>query len=216
MDKALKLFKAEMRKMENYVSRTIKFFLILATAGLIGAGIYYAYEIFVSEESVSMAVEEILNDKPPAEKKMTQVKKNKNATAEAIPKNPFISNKEISTKAAEKFAGESKAEAVVISQVTTPVTLPQIPKTQIQMQQVKIPKAETSRIINPMTMETQEVKSEGNVQGIITTDGGKNIAIMSNGEVLTEGERYLDGRIAYIGGDGVEMDNGKKIKLKEQ
>ena len=215
MDKALKLFKAEMAKMENYVSRTIKIFLILATAGLIGAGTYYAYEIFVSEESVGMAVEEILNDKP-AEKKMTQVKKNKNATAEAIPKNPFISNKEISTKAAEKFAGESKAEAVVVSQVTTPVTLPQIPKTQIQMQPIKIPKAETSRIINPMTMETQEVKSEGNVQGIITTDGGKNIAIMSNGEVLTEGERYLDGRIAYIGGDGVEMDNGKKIKLKEQ
>ena len=94
------------------------------------------------------------------------------------------------------------------------MVLPQIPKTQVvPSQQIKVP--ETRTIVNPMTMETKEVATEGNVQGVITTDNGKNIAIMSNGEVLSEGERYLDGRIAYIGGDGIEMDNGRKIKLKE-
>ena len=96
------------------------------------------------------------------------------------------------------------------------MVVPQIPKTQVvQSQPVKMP--ETRTIVNPITMETKEVpiQNDGNVQGVITTNNGKNIAIMSNGEVLSEGERYLDGRIAYIGGDVIEMDNGRKIKLKE-
>ena len=38
------------------------------------------------------------------------------------------------------------------------------------------------------------------------------MAIMSDGSVVYEGETYQDGRIAYIGGDGITFDDGSSLK----
>ena len=186
---------------------------------MLAVGIFFAYEIMTTEEEFTPT--EIIDKVTAAKEKTAERKKVKaeKTVAMTIPENPFISNKEMSAKTAEKISNNSKPVAVTETKPTTPLTLPQIPKTQVvQSQPVKIPSSQIGErtIVNPMTMEEKKVPmSEGGVQGIITADNGKNIAIMSSGEVLTEGERYLDGRIAYIGGDGIEMDNGRKIKLKE-
>lgn len=52
------------------------------------------------------------------------------------------------------------------------------------------------------------------VQGIGTGDNGNNIAILSDGRVVSEGDTYNDGRISYIGGDGITFDNGNKLQYK--
>ena len=194
-----------------------KALLMLILLGLLGGIIFFAYQYVMTEGEEEFSPTEIIETavakEKPAERKKVKAEK---AVAMTIPTNPFISSKELSAKATEKISSTTEVKTEVQSQSPTQMVLPQIPKTQVvQSQQIKMP--ETRTIVNPMTMETKEVpvQNEGNVQGVITTDNGKNIAIMSNGEVLSEGERYLDGRIAYIGGDGIEMDNGRKIKLKE-
>ena len=45
-------------------------------------------------------------------------------------------------------------------------------------------------------------------------DNGSNIAIMSDGKVVSEGDVYRDNRIAYIGGDGITFDNGTKVRYE--
>ena len=195
--------------------KIVKIFLASAVIIFVAGIIFCLYDFFSQEENqpvlVTTAVEEVAkNSEKVSEKPIENLL--------SIPANPFISNKEISERAAEKVAGKSEVKTVAQSQPTAPIELPQIPKVVMPTSTPVIvpPVQENRTIVNPLTMEEQKVsRDEGNVQGIITTDSGKNIAIMSNGEVLTEGERYLDGRIAYIGGDGIEMDNGKKIKLKE-
>lgn len=52
------------------------------------------------------------------------------------------------------------------------------------------------------------------VSGIITGNDGSNVAIMGNGQVVSQGDNYGDGRIAYIGGDGIKLDNGRSITYK--
>ena len=52
------------------------------------------------------------------------------------------------------------------------------------------------------------------VQGIGTGNSGNNIAILSDGRVVSEGDTYNDGRITYIGGDGITFDNGEKLQYK--
>ncbi|MBO6235637.1 MAG: hypothetical protein J6N22_02830 [Schwartzia sp.] len=52
------------------------------------------------------------------------------------------------------------------------------------------------------------------VQGVLTGGKNGNMAIMSDGTVVTEGDTYQDQRIAYIGGDGVTFDNGHHLDYK--
>ena len=49
------------------------------------------------------------------------------------------------------------------------------------------------------------------VQGILTADDGSSMAIMSDGTILSEGDVYNDGRIAWIGGEGIHFENGSSI-----
>lgn len=56
--------------------------------------------------------------------------------------------------------------------------------------------------------------SSASVQGVLTGDDGENMAIMSDGRVVQEGDTYQDGRIAYIGGDGITFEDGHSISYK--
>ena len=68
----------------------------------------------------------------------------------------------------------------------------------------------------PNDMNVQGAGSPASVQGVITGSNPEdNVAIMGDGTVVSVGETYHDGRIAYIGGDGITFDNGKQIKLKQ-
>lgn len=57
---------------------------------------------------------------------------------------------------------------------------------------------------------------QASVSGVFTGEDGKNMAVMSDGTVVAEGESYQDGRIAFIGGDGITFDNGKTIPYGDQ
>lgn len=52
------------------------------------------------------------------------------------------------------------------------------------------------------------------VAGISMDDSGNAIAIMSDGNIVSEGDNYMNDRIAYIGGDGLLFDNGEKLEYK--
>lgn len=53
------------------------------------------------------------------------------------------------------------------------------------------------------------------VKGVASNGQGKTIAIMSDGTVLSEGSTYKDDRVAYIGGDGVKLENGTHLEYKQ-
>ena len=68
----------------------------------------------------------------------------------------------------------------------------------------------------PQSIPAPAIKPEQpiTVQGIGIGNSGNSIAILSDGRVVSEGDIYKDGRIAYIGGDGITFDNGKKLQYK--
>ena len=188
---------------------------IITAVGIIvlAAVVVYDYEKFFSEEEKTVEAEVEEN----AKTIVPVVVSDSGKLEVKIPENPFISNKQLAARTTEKNTAkeeENKEEAAPTkgTAATAPIVLPSIPRTEVsQTTPIQMP----SIVSNPAIQTTLAPEKESNVQGIITTDKGKSIAIMSDGEILTEGERYMDGRIAYIGGDGVEMDNGKKFKLKE-
>lgn len=57
------------------------------------------------------------------------------------------------------------------------------------------------------------IGGKAKVSGILSGPEG-NIAIMSDGKVVSVGDTYADGRIAYIGGDGIQFDDGHKLEYK--
>lgn len=72
-------------------------------------------------------------------------------------------------------------------------------------------------IIPPTSRENfpnYQSKNETLVQGVFIGQDGKNMAILNDGSIVSEGDSYQDGRIAFIGGDGIKFENGKTIKYK--
>ncbi|MEN6623288.1 MAG: hypothetical protein ABFD50_17300 [Smithella sp.] len=49
------------------------------------------------------------------------------------------------------------------------------------------------------------------IQGIFTGNSGANMAILSDGKLVKEGDAYGESRIAVIGGDGIQLENGNSI-----
>ena len=68
--------------------------------------------------------------------------------------------------------------------------------------------------VDKPNVSPQPPASSVTIQGIGTGNNGSNIAILSDGRVVSEGDTYNDGRISYIGGDGITFDNGNKLKYK--
>ena len=52
---------------------------------------------------------------------------------------------------------------------------------------------------------------EPEVQGILSSGDGSAMAMMSDGTILSEGDTYRDGRIAWIGGEGIHFDDGSSM-----
>lgn len=49
------------------------------------------------------------------------------------------------------------------------------------------------------------------IQGVFTGNSGANMAILSDGKLVKEGDAYGESRIAVIGGDGIQLENGNSI-----
>ena len=92
---------------------------------------------------------------------------------------------------------------------TAAADLPVIPGYQPRPNLPQIPNK--SYEASPQRPQPQEQPAK--VQGVFV--GGKsNMAIMSDGTVVSEGEYYNDNRISWIGGDGIHFDNGESIKYR--
>ena len=98
--------------------------------------------------------------------------------------------------------------SIPVSAKAMPV-IPSVPRPEISA-------SPPSSIPLPNNMNAQGGGSPASVQGVITGSNPEdNVAIMGDGTVVSVGETYHDGRIAYIGGDGITFDNGKQLKLKQ-
>ena len=96
-------------------------------------------------------------------------------------------------------------------------TLPVIPSAPSNIPRPSLPPVPSS---NASSATTTAPPSGGGhtatVQGVFTGSDGNNMAIMSDGSIVGEGETYNDNRIAYIGGDGIQFDNGSSMKYGNQ
>lgn len=94
----------------------------------------------------------------------------------------------------------------------THAALPSIPQTApAPVGNVPVPAVPGQPVLPP---EGTGAKPPLGVQGVLTGGKNGNMAIMSDGTVVTEGDTYQDQRIAYIGGDGVTFDNGHHLDYK--
>ena len=62
--------------------------------------------------------------------------------------------------------------------------------------------------------KTPQAVASAVVQGVFTGTNGKNMAIMSDGKIVSTGDTYQDDRISYIGGDGIQFNDGHTISYK--
>lgn len=106
--------------------------------------------------------------------------------------NPFVKIKDFN----DAPLGAKGLPAIPYSPAGLPPTVGSIPVPEIP-----------DRPIPPGEMPS--ARSNVTVTGIVTGSGGNNIAILSDGTVVAEGETYNDGRIAYIGGDGIQFEDGR-------
>lgn len=128
-------------------------------------------------------------------------------TMDIADKNPFWP-KDMEAEMLGNIPEESYAQTEVHSGRNRPAAgLPVIPNHQ--------PAARLPRIPSKGTLPDKPSEHRSKtVQGILMGNGSANMAIMSDGSLLSEGERYQDSRISWIGGDGIHLENGNTIKYK--
>ena len=122
--------------------------------------------------------------------------------------NPFIEMKEfdVSKDNIADMAAAHNPGTVPAMPRSTNIPLPAIPNHPMQ--------AGIPQVSNPSSNQPPASADRIAVQGIAMGDNGSNIAIMSDGRVVSEGDVYRDNRIAYIGGDGITFDNGTKVRYE--
>lgn len=127
------------------------------------------------------------------------------------------------TNAVKPVSGNATLPAIAAPRPSVPSysapaasSLPAIPAINPRPSSLPAP-GELNVKVPPAPDSSSGNSSSGNsvsVQGVMTGENGTNIAILSDGTVVGEGETYNDGRIAYIGGDGIRFDNGDKLEYK--
>lgn len=122
--------------------------------------------------------------------------------------NPFIEIKEfdVSKDNIADMAAAHNPGNVPAMPRSTNIPLPAIPNHPMQ--------AGIPQVSNPSSNQPPASSDRIAVQGIAMGENGSNIAIMSDGKVVSEGDVYRDNRIAYIGGDGITFDNGTKVRYE--
>jgi hypothetical protein len=125
---------------------------------------------------------------------ITELKKNVGITPGSLPALPIVS--------ASSFGGNA--------------SLPQIPSAMPRPNVGAVPLPAIPGASNPGTAPSPQMQDTSSVKGVITSSNGSDsIAIMGDGKVVSEGDTYRDGRVAYIGGDGIKLDDGRTIAYKQ-
>ena len=139
----------------------------------------------------------------------TKSKNQKLITAHA----PLNTNNTESITAKGSLVADPFIEIPDLPKIENSHTLPAIPRPD----SVPVPsvgKIPTPPIpARPGASSNDIIKPPG-VQGILINPSGGNMAIMSDGTVVSEGQTYCDNRIAYIGNEGVSFTDGTQIEFK--
>ena len=140
----------------------------------------------------------------------------------SVMENPFVEvNAEIISipaSAKQMDVPSSTTTIPLIGMGSTPSSMPAIPSTprpSVPTKTMKIPLTPT-----PSTSSAEEEPAapvdKNSIQGVITSSNpSENVAIMGDGRVVSVGETFNDGRIAYIGGDGITFDNGTRLDFRQ-
>ena len=144
---------------------------------------------------------------PPAEKKMGESFPGDIALAS----NPFVESKnfqknDVPALPKPTVSAPAGSQAPKVSPPSTRV-IPAIPKG-------SVPPAGSA----PMPLvpsNSAATAPPATVQGVVVGEDGESVAIMSDGSVVAQGESFRDGRIAFIGGDGITFADGSTLQISE-
>lgn len=164
---------------------------------------FYIYTLFFPKQSTQQL------PKSTNPQKTVQTKKDTTTLMASSQTNPFIElnqlKKTVNGVAPNTNVTRNNAPLPVIPAMSAGnIPLPAIPSMPSLSNGIDLPSAEPAK----------PQKQQASVQGVLTGNDGKNVAIMNDGTVLSAGDTYNDNRVAYIGGDGVEFDNGNTLQYK--
>ena len=201
----------------NNLEGVPKFAFLGIVTVLVVAGIYGGMHLFRGSGSHS-----------PAGKKPAQVQQNAGIKTEEnkkLPDNPMqvaglpegapagMENPFVETHA---VATEIPASANQI--VNPPPSMPVMSSSRALPSIPANPRPNLPASANMMPASAPTAAPAGNpmeVQGVITSSNeSENVAIMGDGSIVSVGQTYKDGRIAFIGGDGITFEDGSKISMK--
>lgn len=120
--------------------------------------------------------------------------------------NPFIDSASLPHGSANNIPGGSPSSAplpAIPSGVPTP-----------SVGSVPLPSIPSPDMIGASEGRGSSGKANA-ISGIAKSSNGKSVAIMGDGRVLEEGDRFGDNRVAYIGGDGIQLDDGNTIGFNQ-
>ena len=132
--------------------------------------------------------------------------------------NPFVEANGINTKTVAQSlpsvpgngsSGPSRA------QYSGNSSLPSIPSYNPRPSLPQIPMPASSPSGSTSSTTVVSSAAPATIQGIVTGEDGNNMAIMSDGSVVSKGESFKDGRVAYIGGDGIQFENGTTMNFNQ-
>jgi hypothetical protein len=151
------------------------------------------------------------------------------------PANPEINmaqSSDLSSKADEKSANKNLAtKAINIAQIYPFVTdgthnvgntvgTPVIPSGQARpnVGNIPLPAIPSNPAMNmqtslpmPIPGNISNIQKQSEVTGVFTSQDGQNMAIMSDGKIVKEGEAYNSNQISKITNNGIHFDNGDVI-----
>lgn len=151
--------------------------------------------------------QQIPNMQQPAPANMMQ--NNQIMLSGVMGRNPFI--------APEDFKAVLPNTANDNENISRPVAiannLPAIPHTSLPVPSPSLPPVPSVPSI-PKSDGYVQQKNNAEIMGISSDADGNTIAIMNNGDVVSAGETFSDGRIAWINDTGVGFENGEVIGYK--
>lgn len=131
----------------------------------------------------------------PAPPKAAKLPKNAEIPLDIAKENPFVGKADL--QAQEKSASPAPS---VADNLGAALPLPSVPAPPILTAPTDQAGARSSSAVQGAA-----------VQGVIIGNSGDNMAILSNGSLVQEGDEFMQSRIAAIGQDGIRLENGQKI-----
>lgn len=134
-----------------------------------------------------------------------------------LARNPFVFLKDFRDQIVDEkiAAGEN-----VPGRLAANRGFPSIPQSSFSVPAPSVPPVPSTRkginrgMMGANTNAAAAAPAKPEITGISTGEDGNAIAIMNNGEVVSTGETFNDGRIAWINDSGIGFENGNVMEYK--